>query len=223
MVISSGTPARLLGAPAEVCGGDGRLGVVLVVADWVRDVGDRDADLVPVFAEEVGAVTWAVHPERDRLSDAEPGRSPGEVLAGAPGRVAQAGPVPADPPSERLPLAVVAKLMAEVADVRHRVRVPGCSVRQARDDVQVLEPVGLPHVVDPLHEPPIPRPIVLDDSRCARWGGEDECCEGYGDPAEDGHRIENRLDGRVTPPSREGSLRKPVVRPIRTRSVSRRR
>ena len=110
-----------------------------VVAARARRRARRDADVAPRRVEDVGAVAGAVHPVRLTVRlGGDVGSAPGEVLAGAPGRVAGAGPVPADPGCRRASSSVRAvgrvELVAEVARRRHRPGVPVGGVGQARGD-----------------------------------------------------------------------------------------
>ena len=149
------------------------------------------------------AVRAAVDPgsRRDRRG------APGEGLARAPGRIAGAGVVPADPGAEGGPIWIATRgeeLVTEVRRRRHRASVPVGRLGEARNDPQRAEAVILPQHVDPAGEPGL-EAARLGDRRGSGYrhsrGQETGCCD---DADCDPRAHEPCIGGRtrsLTPPS----------------------
>src|SRR5215207_1926151 len=219
-------PGLVLRALAEVRDDDRDLRISAVEAARVRDPNDRDAYPFP-RAEHVRTVARAVHPPIDDLRRSRVRRCPGEVLACGPGQVAGAGPVPADPPAERHPLAVLAELVAEVALPGHAVRVLGGGGRQARRDAESGEMVIGTHLVDPCDERGLDRIPRRDRRRGCRarkreeraYEGRNRCkSPGTEAPLETPHAFVYRPLGAAFRPSKERTSGK--VSSVRYREVA---
>src|SRR5262245_3389819 len=92
-----------------------------------------EADFAPTAIQQVRSVLWAFHPKSQRPCGVDVGRRVEDVLAGGPTGVTAVGVEARDPLEER---AAVGRVVAEVALLRHRLRMLVGRSRQGRGDAK---------------------------------------------------------------------------------------